>query len=267
MGGFVRKIKKVLKYLPISIMSNRPIAAITGASSGIGVAIASRLAADGYNLALCARRKERLADLADRLSLQHDVEVLTQVVDLRQEADILSWIDAIAARFNRLDVLVNNAGLGYREPLTQGDTEKWRETLDVNVIALCICTREAVKLMRQLNNDQGHILHIGSMSGHRVPSSGMYSASKFAVRALTEGLRKELRADGSNIRISSVSPGFVETEFAAKYSGSTEQAQEIYNQFPVLQPVDIANAVGYALSQPSHVQVHDILLRPTQQRS
>lgn len=248
-------------------MNNRPVAAITGASSGIGAAIASRLAADGYNLALCARRQQRLTELADQLTQQHDIQVLTQVVNLRQEAEILTWFSAIANRFNRLDVLINNAGLGYREPLTQGDTEKWRETLDVNVIALCICTREAVNLMRQLNSDRGHILHISSMSGHRVPSSGMYSASKFAVRALTEGLRKELRADNSHIRISSVSPGFVETEFAAKYSGSTEKAQEIYNQFPVLQPQDIANAVGYALSQPDHVQVHDILLRPTQQSS
>lgn len=234
-------------------MSNRPIAAITGASSGIGTAIATRLAADGYNLALCARRRQRLAELADKLALQYDVEVLTQAVDLRQEDQILSWFGAISDRFKRLDVLVNNAGLGYQEPLTQGDTEKWRETLDVNVIALCICTREAVKLMRQFGNDRGHIVHISSMSGHRVPSSGMYSASKFAVRALTEGLRQELRADGSAIRISSISPGFVETEFAAKYSGSTERAQQIYNQFPVLQPQDIANAVGYTLGQPDQI--------------
>ncbi|MEM9806212.1 MAG: SDR family NAD(P)-dependent oxidoreductase [Cyanobacteria bacterium P01_D01_bin.56] len=248
-------------------MTNRPIAAITGASSGIGTAIATRLAADGYNLALCARRRQRLAELADKLSLQYDIEVLTQVVDLRDEGQILSWFGAIAERFKRLDVLVNNAGLGYQEPLTQGKTEKWRETLDVNVIALCICTREAVKLMRQFGKDSGHVVHISSMSGHRVPSSGMYSASKFAVRALTEGLRKELRTDGSAIRISSVSPGFVETEFAAKYSGSNEKAKQIYNQFPVLQPQDIANAVGYTLSQPDHVQVHDILLRPTQQSS
>ena len=248
-------------------MLNRPVAAITGASSGIGKAIANRLAAEGYNLALCARRKQRLAELADKLSLQHGVEVLIQAVDLRDESQILSWFGAIATRFNRLDVLVNNAGLGYKEPLTKGSTEKWRETLDVNVIALCICTREAVKFMRELGQDKGHIIHLGSMSGHRVPSSGMYSASKFAVRALTEGLRQELRADGSAIRVSSVSPGFVETEFAEKYSGSPDQARQIYGQFPVLQPKDIANAVCYALCQPDYVQVHDILLRPTQQVS
>ena len=248
-------------------MSNRPVAAITGASSGIGCAIATRLAATGYDLALCARRQARLTAIADDLSQQHGAAVLTQTVDLRDEAQILNWFSAIATRFNRLDVLINSAGLGYKESLTSGSTEKWRETLDVNVIALSICTREAIKLMRDLGNDQGHIVHISSMSGHRVPGSGMYSASKFAVRALTEGLRQELRADGSAIRISSISPGFVETEFAEKYSGSREQAQQVYSQFPVLQPQDIANAIGYVLSQPDHVQVHDILLRPTQQSS
>ena len=248
-------------------MTNRPVAAITGASSGIGTAIATQLAADGYNLALCARREQRLAQLANILSSQHRVEVLTQTVDLRDEAQILDWFDAIATRFNRLDVLVNNAGLGHKESLSSGSTEKWRETLDVNVIALCICTREAIKLMRTLGNDSGHIVHISSMSGHRVPGSGMYSASKFAVRALTEGLRQELRADQSAIRISSISPGFVETEFAEKYSGSAEAAQQVYSQFPVLQPKDIANGVGYILSQPDYVQVHDLLLRPTQQSS
>ena len=248
-------------------MTNRPVAAITGASSGIGTAIATQLAADGYNLALCARREQRLAQLANILSSQHGVEVLTQTVDLRDEAQILDWFDAIATRFNRLDVLVNNAGLGHKESLSSGSTEKWRETLDVNVIALCICTREAIKLMRTLGNDSGHIVHISSMSGHRVPGSGMYSASKFAVRALTEGLRQELRADQSAIRISSISPGFVETEFAEKYSGSAEAAQQVYSQFPILQPKDIANGVGYILSQPDYVQVHDLLLRPTQQSS
>ena len=248
-------------------MTNRPVAAITGASSGIGTEIATRLAADGYDLALCARRQQRLAQLADVLSAQHGVEVLTKAVDLRDEPQILDWFGAISTRFNRFDVLVNNAGLGHQETLAGGSTEKWRETLDVNVIALCICTREAIRLMRARGDDQGHIVHISSMSGHRVPGSGMYSASKFAVRALTEGLRQELRAANSAIRISSISPGFVETEFAEKYSGSLEQAQQVYSQFPVLQPKDIGNAVGYVLEQPDYVQVHDVLLRPTQQVS
>ncbi|NEP16206.1 MAG: SDR family NAD(P)-dependent oxidoreductase [Leptolyngbya sp. SIO4C1] len=244
---------------------NRPVAAITGASSGIGREIARRLAASGYDLAICARRQERLADIGDDLRRQ-DIEVLTQTVDLRQEAQILDFFATIRERWGQLDVLVNNAGLGHNAPLLTGDTAAWRETLEVNVLALSICTREAIKLM-QASGDSGHIVHISSMSAHRVPGSGMYSASKFAVRALTEGLRQELRSADSSIRVSSISPGYVETEFAEKYHQSADQAKAVYARFPVLQPADIANAVVYAISQPDYVQVHDILLRPTQQVS
>ena len=112
----------------------------------------------------------------------------------------------------------------------------------------------------------GHIVHVSSMAAHRVPpGSGVYSATKFAVRSLTESLRQELRALGSSIRITSVSPGFVETEFAEVYSGSEEEARAVYSQYPMLQASDIAESVWYAISQPAHVQVHDILMRPTQQ--
>ena len=245
--------------------AQRPVAIITGASSGIGLAIARRLASDGYNLAICARRKDRLTEVADRLKRQ-DIDVLSQTVDLRDEAQILDFFTAVKSKWNQLDVLVNNAGLGHKESLMTGKTEAWREMLEVNVLALCICTREAISLMQPANS--GHILHVSSMSGHRVPAiTGVYSASKFAVRSLTETLRRELRAANSKIRISSVSPGIVETEFAEKYHQSAEKADNTYSQFPVLQAVDIANAVSYALSQPEHVEVNDILVRPTQQSS
>ncbi len=239
---------------------------VTGASSGIGAAIAQRLATEGDRIVICARRQERLDQLATDLQNQN-AEVLAQQVDLRQEEEILKLFDRIRNTWGGVDVLINNAGLGHREPLMTGHTEAWREMLEVNVLALCICTREAVHDMRQRGNT-GHIIHISSMSAHRVPASGgVYSASKFAVRALTEGLRQELRAADSQIKVSSVSPGFVETEFAQKFNQSMEKAREVYGQFPVLQPKDIAEAVWYLLSQPDHVQVHDILLRPTLQIS
>ena len=249
----------------------RPVAIITGASSGIGLAVARRLAADGYDLAICARRQQRLSAAAENLRRQ-DVNVLAQPVDLRDEAQILSFFAAVKERWGRLDALVNNAGLGHKEPLMTGNTESWREMLDVNVLALCICTREAISLMKETTRlptrGAGHVVHISSMSGHRVPAiTGLYSATKFAVRSLSETLRQELRAASSPIRITSVSPGIVETEFAEKYHQSTEKAKETYGQFPVLQAVDIANAVAYALSQPIHVEVNDILVRPTRQVS
>lgn len=251
----------------VSNHSSAPVALITGASSGIGAAIARRLAAAGYNLAICARRIDRLHQLAEELGEASQTMVLAQAVDLRQEEEILKFFNIIRHTWGGIDVLINNAGLGHKEPLMSGATAAWQEMLDVNVLALCICTREAVKDM-QKRGDRGHILHLSSMSGYRVPgASGVYAATKHAVRALTEGLRQELRAAKSNIRVSSISPGFVETEFAAKYYQSSDKAQELYSRYPVLQPADIAEAVWYALSQPEHVQVHDVLLRCTQQES
>lgn len=239
---------------------------VTGASSGIGAAIARRLAIEGYRLVICARRQERLDQLAADLQ-STSAQVLAQQVDLRQEADILRLFDRVRDTWGGVDILINNAGLGHRASLMTGPTEAWREMLEVNILALCICTREAVRDMRQRSN-VGHIIHLSSMSAHRVPASGgVYSASKFAVRALTEGLRQELRAAGTQIKVSSVSPGFVETEFAEKFNQSAQKAREVYSQFPVLQPEDIAEAVWYLLAQPDHVQVHDILLRPTLQTS
>lgn len=263
----------------------RPVAMVTGASSGIGVAIARRLAADGYDLAICARRESKLTEVANTLRRQ-DVDVLAQAVDLRDEAQILSFFAAVKERWGELNVLVNNAGLGHKESLMSGATDAWREMLDVNVLALCICTREAIRLMtteemtekevtaegaasaKSDTPHSGHIVHLSSMSGHRVPAiTGIYSATKFAVRSLTETLRRELREANSPIRITSISPGIVETEFAEKYHQSAEKAQQTYSQFPVLQAVDIANAVAYTLSQPAHVEVNDVLVRPTQQTS
>jgi NADP-dependent 3-hydroxy acid dehydrogenase YdfG len=243
-----------------------PVAVVTGATSGIGQAIAFRLATEGYRVAICGRRWEKLEQLGGKLR-EKGADVLNDTVDLGQEEQILDFFAKIRSTWGGVDVLINNAGLGHNEPLMTGNTQGWREMLEINVLALCICTREAIKDM-QRKGRKGHIIHISSMSGHRVPTgSGVYAATKFAVRALTEGLRLELRAANTDIKVSSISPGYVETEFAEKYHNSAEKAQEIYSRFPVLQPEDIAEAVNYILSQPDHVQVHDLLVRPTRQHS
>src|SRR6185503_9378283 len=182
-------------------------ALVTGASSGIGRATAAALAAAGMRVAVCARRKGPLEEIAG--------EVLPLEVDLRDEPQILRMFAAIRERWGGVDVLVNNAGLGHHAPLFDGDTAAWRETLELNVIALSVCTREAIGDMRR-RGDDGYVIHVSSMAAHRVPrQSGMYSASKYAVRALTEALRQELREAKSKIRVTAISPGFVETEFAA----------------------------------------------------
>ncbi|NER78889.1 MAG: SDR family NAD(P)-dependent oxidoreductase [Leptolyngbya sp. SIO1D8] len=242
------------------------VALVTGASSGIGYEIAHVLGANGYRVALCARRRDRLETLKAELA-DAGVEVLAHPTDLREEAEILALFEVIRQTWGGVDVLINNAGLGHKSPLMSGETKAWQEMLAVNVLALCICTREAVKDMRQ-RGDNGQIVHISSLSGHRVPgASGVYAATKFAVRALTEGLRQELRAANSQVRVSAISPGLAETEFAEKYHDSTEIAQEVYGRFPVLQPQDVAEAVAYVLAQPTHVQVHDVLLRSVYQVS
>lgn len=222
-------------------------ALVTGASSGIGAAIARALLQEGYTVVGCARRVDAIPD-----------GVHAYRVDLRQEADILAMWKDVRARFGGVDVLVNNAGVGFAEPLVSGDTERWRQMLEVNVLALCVCTREA---LADMGDGPGHIVHISSMAGHRVPpGSGVYSATKFAVRSLTEGLRKELRAKGSPVRVCSVSPGLVQTEFHGNYYGS-----DVTHELRVLDSQDVANAVLYVLAQPPHVQVHDVLMRPTDQ--
>lgn len=240
------------------------VALVTGASSGIGWATARALTEDGMKVVACARRGDRLQALAD--SCQELSGTLWPFpCDLRDTEQIQRMFEEVRERWGGTRVLVNNAGFGYREPLLSGDTERWREMLQVNVLALCVCTREAVSDMRRLG-DSGHVIHLSSMSAHRVPTgSGVYSASKFAVRSLTEGLRLELREAGSSIRVTAVSPGFVETGFAQVYSGDEAKARETYERYPVLQADDIAGTIRYILSAPPHMQVHDILVRPTEQ--
>ena len=240
------------------------VALVTGASSGIGREVASALALDGLKVAACARRLAPLQALQGELA-ERGGDLLPLQANLRDETQITAVFEAIRARWGGVDVLVNNAGLGRNAPLTSGRTEAWREMLEVNVLALCICTREAVRDMRR-RGDDGHVVHISSMAGHRVPKgSGVYSATKFAVRSLTEGLRLELHHAGSHIRVSAISPGFVETGFAATYHGSEEAARKTYSRFKALEAADIAGAVRFALAAPPHMAIHDVLVRPTEQ--
>jgi 17beta-estradiol 17-dehydrogenase / 3beta-hydroxysteroid 3-dehydrogenase len=246
----------------MSSQKNKTNILITGVTSGIGLAIVKKLTQkSNFRVFGCARRREKLEDLQRELGEQF----IPYVCDVKEEEQILHMFEDIEVKFGGVDIMINNAGLGHKASLIDGNTEYWREMLDINVLALCICTREAISQMRK-HGDEGYIIHVSSMSAHRVPSSsGMYSATKFAVRSLTEGLRQELRQLKSNIRISSISPGFVETEFAQKYHRSEKIAQEIYGQYSVLQAEDIADQILFMIESPRHVQIHDILLRPTHQ--
>src|SRR5438477_9620088 len=191
-------------------------AIVTGASSGIGAETARLLARAGAAVTLAARRADRLEALAAEIGGR----AVVQPTDMRREEDIVRLVAVAREKFGGVDVLVNNAGLGRAAPLSSSPTEPWREMLEVNVLGLCIATREAIQDMDR-RGVAGHVVHVSSMAGHRIPGvdSGVYAATKFAVRALTEALRRELRERKSAIRVTAISPGHVHTEFAEIFSG------------------------------------------------
>lgn len=234
------------------------VAVVTGASSGIGSAIVRELAGAGMKVAAAARRLDRLEALSDA------GEVLPVAVDLRDEAQVVHLFERTAAALGAPFALINNAGIGHEAPLADGDTEAWRAMLEVNVLGVCIATREALRRM-----ERGSVIHVSSMSGHRVVGTGggLYAATKFAVRALTDALRIELKEDGRPIRVGSISPGFVETEFHQHYFGDAEAAARTYSRIKVLEPADVARVCRQMLEAPEHVEIHDVLMRPREQRS
>jgi 17beta-estradiol 17-dehydrogenase / 3beta-hydroxysteroid 3-dehydrogenase len=240
---------------------------VTGASSGIGAETVRALARAGASLTIGARREVRLRTLADEL-VAAGARVAVQPADMRQEADIVRLFAVARERFGGIDALVNNAGLGRRAPLSSSPSEPWREMLEVNVLGLCIATREAIEDMER-RGVAGHVVHVSSMAGHRIPGpdSGLYAATKFAVRALTEALRQELRARKSPIRVTAVSPGHVLSEFAEVFTGRAGADQEIANRLRILEPRDVADAILWVVTRPPHVEVHDVLVRPTAQRN
>jgi len=244
-------------------------ALVTGASSGIGTETARALAAAGATLVVSARRRDRLDALAAELE-KAGAAVLPVTADMRREDDIVRCFADARDRFGGVDVLVNNAGLGRSAPISSAATELWREMLEVNVLGLAIATREAIRDMERRGR-AGHVVNVASMASHRVPGpeSGMYSATKFAVRALTEGIRQELRAKQSTIRVSLVSPGYVATEFADVFAGRPGALQALQARLAVkmLDAVDVARAIVWVLTQPPHVEVHDVLVRPTEQKN
>jgi NADP-dependent 3-hydroxy acid dehydrogenase YdfG len=235
---------------------------VTGASSGIGAALVRALARAGARVTMGARRLDRLEGLAREL----DGRVVPLRTDMRVEADVVRLIATARERFGGVDALVNNAGLGRKAPVSSAATELWREMLETNVLGLLVATREAIQDMER-RGIAGQIVHVSSMAGHRVPGpdSAVYAGTKFAVRAITEGLRQELRARKSPIRVSCVSPGYVETEFADVFAGpgGTPSAPGI----KTLEADDVARAIVWILAQPAHVEVHDVLVRPTAQRN
>ncbi|XP_060066629.1 LOW QUALITY PROTEIN: dehydrogenase/reductase SDR family member 11-like [Ylistrum balloti] len=246
---------------------NGHVALITGASVGIGAAIARKLIQYGMKVIGCARNVQKVQDLADELKTEKGS--LTAIkCDVSKEDEMLAMFAKVKADFGGVDICVCNAGLSHDAPILTGDTQQWREMLDVNVLGLAICSREAVKQMREKGVDDGHLVLLNSMSGHRIIHSSpehFYTATKFMVTALTECLRQELNDLKSHIRVTSISPGVVRTEIVARMFKDKSKEEEIYTAFKTMEPDDVVDAIVYAVNSPGHVQVHDIF-RPTEQR-
>jgi serine 3-dehydrogenase len=240
------------------------IVCITGASAGIGEACAEAFAHEGCALFLSARRKARVDGLAARLREQHGVRTLTAALDVTRPGDVQTVFSGLTPEWRDIDILVNNAGLSRGLGGVQdGSLQDWEEMIDTNVKGLLWVSRAVLPGM--VARDCGQIINIGSVAGHQVYQSGnVYCATKYAVRALTQGLRLDLL--GTRVRCSTVDPGMVQTEFSeVRFHGDQERAAKVYLNFPPLQPADVAETILFCATRPPHVVVQEILLMPQDQ--
>jgi NADP-dependent 3-hydroxy acid dehydrogenase YdfG len=233
---------------------------ITGASSGIGRATAKAFAEQGARLLLCARRIDRLTDLARELAaMDAEPDVFTFRLDVRDAAAVNETLDNLPDEWRAVDVLVNNAGLSRGlAKLQEDDPQNWEEMIDTNVKGLLYVTRAIVPGM--LERGAGHVINMGSTAGHQTYANGaVYCATKAAEKAISEGLRIDLI--GTPVRCTSVDPGMVETEFSSvRFRGDAEKAAKVYQNITPLQPEDIADAIIWAATRPAHVSIHTIVL-------
>src|SRR3954454_5033142 len=242
-------------------MSDR-VAVITGASSGIGEATAKLLSKEGYAVVLAARREDRIKALAEEIG----DGALAVATDVSDEASSNALIQAAKKEFGRVDVLVNNAGVMLLGPITGADTEHWRRMVDVNVLGLMYCTHAALPIMQEQGS--GHIVNVSSVAGRVARlGSGVYNATKWGVGAFSESLRQEALNYG--VRVTIVEPGFVDTELQGhnELPVVVETIKKSMEEIgKVLEADDIANAIVYAVQQPEHVSINEVLVRPTKQQ-
>ena len=237
---------------------------VTGASSGIGEATAGAFAAQGAKVLMCARRGERIEKLARTLEQKYTSAANTLRLDVRDQAAVDTAIGSLPEGWRAIDILVNNAGLSRgMDKLPGGLVSDWEEMIDTNVKGLLYVTRAVLPGM--IERGRGHVINIGSIAGHEVyPAGNVYCATKFAVRALSKGLRLDL--NGTPIRVSEVAPGMVETEFSlVRFRGDKERAGKVYQGLTPLSPDDIADAVVYCATRPPHVNIEAMIVTPTAQ--
>ncbi len=239
---------------------------ITGASSGIGASCGRAFAAQGAKVLLCARRLERIQSLADELQKEHGVAAHAFQLDVRDQPSVEKAIATLPPEWEAIEVLVNNAGLSRGlDKLHEGKLQDWEEMIDTNVKGLLYVSRAVIPGM--VKRGAGHIINLGSIAGHEVyPGGNVYCATKFAVRALSQGLRIDLL--GTPLRVSNVEPGMVETEFSlVRFHGDEARADKVYAGITPLSPDDIADMIVYCATRPPHVNIVEMLITPQAQVS
>jgi serine 3-dehydrogenase len=242
------------------------LAFITGASAGIGLAVAKRFAKDGANLVLWARRAGRLDTIAAELRQAHGISVWTDGVDVRDREAVNAAAQRLLAAAGTPDILLNNAGLAAGFAKTQdGDPDDWDRMIDTNVKGLLYVTRAILPGM--VARGTGHVVNLGSLAGLQVyPMGNVYNASKFAVKALTEAINLDVL--GTRIRVSGIEPGHVRTEFAdVRFHGDQSRVEKVYEGFTPLAPDDVADVIAYVVNVPENVNILDVVMVSTAQRS
>jgi len=235
----------------------KPIALITGATSGIGQATAKLLAHNNYKLILCGRREDRLKSLEEELS--SETEVTTLNFDVRDREAVFSACQSLPDSWQEIQVLINNAGNAHgRSAIQEGSIDDWEAMIDINVKGLLYISKAVLPGMVKRNS--GHVVNIGSIAGKEVyPGGNVYCASKFAVDAINQAMRIDLNQ--YNIKVAAVNPGLVETEFSlVRFKGDTAQADKVYDGMKPLVAEDIAEIIHFMLSRPPHVNIADLLV-------
>ncbi len=242
------------------------IAFITGASAGIGKACAELFAENGIELILTARRIDRIKLLASTLEKKYGIKAVALKLDIRNFEEIEKAISLLPSKMKTIDFLINNAGLakGFSK-IQEGNLSHWNEMIDTNIKGLIFVTRVLLPLM--VKRKSGHIVNIGSTAGHEVyPMGNVYAATKFAVKSLTKSIRLDVLDSG--IKVSSVDPGMVGTEFSlVRFSGDEEKAKNVYKGIKPLDAKDVAEAVLFCISRPENVNINEIVLTPKYQAS
>lgn len=239
---------------------------ITGASAGFGASTAAAFAREGAKLVLIARRKDRLDAIAQDLHERYSVQAHILAADVANFEEVKKLLNSLPEDFSTPDILINNAGLVRGiDKVWEVKPEDWNEMIETNIKGVLNVSSQIIPKM--IKRNAGHVINIGSISGHDVyPGGGVYCATKFALRALTDTLRMELTS--TPLRVTLISPGMAETEFSmVRYKGDHEKAKAVYQGIEALKPEDIAEAILFAASRPAHVNVADIIIYPTNQAS